>query len=340
MHQLYEDLKKQFPYNEVTVDRFGYPSVMVFIPRFRLCDVMDCGVELVHPAFVKDGEVLDGIYVSKYQNSLQNGVACSLPDRDPAVCINFDEAREACAQKGDGWHLMTAMEWGAVALWCQKNGFLPSGNNDGGKDIRETCVTARISYRDEEKGVLRTACGTGPVEWFHNRRPDGIADLNGNVWEWIDGVRLVFGELQLGLHDEWYALNAKTGEYIPTKEDGVTEGSVKLDFRSERWVWTGGVLADVFPKPRHCLFSKVRADDLVGENARQALYAMGLLPWDESFDYGGVSLYANNGKEERMMFRGGRYGQGIDAGVFKTCLDDPRTASGEMIGFRSVFYGK
>ncbi|MBQ9805164.1 MAG: hypothetical protein IJW49_01455 [Clostridia bacterium] len=70
MHQLYQDLKKQFPKNEVTVDRFGNLSVMVFVPCFRLCDVMNGGAELVHPAFVKDGKVLDGIYVSKYQNSL------------------------------------------------------------------------------------------------------------------------------------------------------------------------------------------------------------------------------------------------------------------------------
>jgi len=110
--------------NQVLTDDCGNRSHMVFVPCFLLSDVIDGGPELPHPAFVKGDRTLDGIYVSKYQNVLLDGVACSLPDCDPAVRVNFGEAREACAKKGTGWHLMTAMEWGAIALRCQKNGFL------------------------------------------------------------------------------------------------------------------------------------------------------------------------------------------------------------------------
>ena len=56
------------------------------------------------------------------------------------------------------------------------------------------------------------------------------------------------------------------------------------------------------------------------------------------FDDREVALYANNGKEERIPFRGGRWGQGRNAGLFKTCFDDPRTYSGAAVGFRSAYY--
>ena len=51
---------------------------------------------------------------------------------------------------------------------------------------------------------------------------------------------------------------------------------------------------------------------------------------------GGMS--ANNGEAERIAFRGGRYSQGLNTGVFKTCLDDPRSYSGDAVGFRSAYY--
>lgn len=56
------------------------------------------------------------------------------------------------------------------------------------------------------------------------------------------------------------------------------------------------------------------------------------------YDYHSVSLYANNGEAERIAFRGGRYSQGLNTGVFKTCLDDPRSYSGDAVGFRSAYY--
>lgn len=331
--------EEQKPLENVKLsDAYGNPSDMVFIPRFLLSDVIDGADSVVHPAFIKDGKILDGIYVSKYQNVLENGVACSLPDRDPAVCVDFEEACAACAKKGDGWHMMTAEEWGAVALLCQKNGFLPLGNNDGGKDIRESCYQARITYRNEEKGAVRTATGTGPCEWFHDRTPNGIADLNGNVWEWMNDIRLVFGEIQFFSDGEWHAMNARSGEWMLPDGTGTTPDSLKLDFCMDAWVWTAKPISDMYAKPRHCAFSCVRADESVGASVKQYLQALGCLPANPANDYGGVSFYANNAKPERMLFRGGRYGQGYDAGVFKNCFDDARTAKGEMIGFRSVYY--
>lgn len=334
-----EDLQARFPQNEVIVDAHGAPSVMVYVPMFRMCDVVDSGSDTPHPAFIADGKVLPGIYISKFQNTVADGCACALPDADPSAQIDYDAASRLCTEKGAGWHMMTAAEWGAVALWCRKNGWLPWGNNDWGKDYRENESRAKISYEDREAGVCRTATGSGPIEWSHNRCEDGIWDLNANVWEWIAGLRLVFGELQFcdGTDEKWYALDGLTGERVTPNGNGTTHGTVKLDYVDGIWTYTSGQVTDSFAKARFCDFADVRTDGTLCPAVTEYLIALGLLPDHRGDDIAGVSLYANNGARERMPFRGGRWGQGANAGVFKTCLDDPRYFSAHAVGFRAVY---
>jgi formylglycine-generating enzyme required for sulfatase activity len=196
---------------------------MVYVKKFFLDEVIEGAAHTPHPAFLVGSKELDGIYISKFQNIVVDGLAYSLPDKDPATNITFDEALAACEAKGKGFHLMSAAEWGAIALWCQKNRHLPFGNNDEGKDIREEKQIARPSYVNQERGIFRVATGSGPVEWSHNKNPDGIYDLNANVWEWVSGLRLVYGELQILSNVEcsaasdsadWRAIDGKTGELV------------------------------------------------------------------------------------------------------------------------------
>ena len=336
-----QELQQRYPRNSVFTDAMGRATVMVYLPKVYLDEVIDGASHTPHPAFVVRGRELDGIYVSKFQNVVIDGCAYSLPDCDPAVNIDYDSAARACKRLGDGFHLMRAAEWSAVALWCQKNGWLPYGNNDAGRDIRETESVARISYRTPDGQICRVATGTGPVEWSHDRHADGIYDLNGNVWEWNGGIRLVRGELQVAIdHDEdWCALNAKTGEWIRPDGDGCTENSVKLDFLDGAWQFVSTPITSCVDAARFCAFSDVTAHASVCRRATELLCALGCLPNGVCQDHKEVSLYANNGAMERMAFRGGRWGQGKNAGVFKTCFDDPRGYTGEAVGFRSAYYG-
>lgn len=339
--------------SRVFTDRGGRESVMVWLEKFYLDEVIGGASHRPHPAFVVDGREVDGIWISKYQNTVENGVACSVPNVDPATGVDFDAAADACRAMGRGFHLMTAAEWGAIALWCRQNRCIPRGNNDMGKDFREDTVTARVTYHDEEKSICRVATGTGPQTWSHNGRDDGIYDLNGNVWEWMGGMRLCRGELQLLRENggvsarvsqradsaDWCAIDGTSGEWITPNGNGTTENAVKLDFVDGAWVWITGEVTSSLAKARFCDFADVGVAPSVCGRACELLWSVGCLPIlpDSERIYAGVAFYANNGSDERLCFRGGRWGQGINAGLFKTCLDDPRSYAGAAVGFRSAY---
>lgn len=345
-------LKSAFPNNVILTDDKGLPSVMVYVPKFKMSDVLDNGTDSTHPAFIVDGVEKSGIYISKFQNVAYNSRAYSLPGEDPKASINADTARNYCENKGAGWHLMSAMEWGALALWCKKNGWLPWGNNNYGKDTRETMYRAVPTLIGSDGKINRVATGTGPVEWSHNKQLDGIYDLNGNVWEWVDGMRLVYGELQilennnaadsdnskLASSNAWKAIDGTTGALITPNGNGTTTNSLKLDYISSKWKWITGTISSASDSSRSCTFVNVSIDNTVCDEAQEILHALAMLPDDTTFDYEGDYFWANNGTAERFPYRGGRWRNGSNAGVFYLYLSAPRSDVGANIGFRSAFY--
>lgn len=344
-------LKSAFPSNTILTDDVGLPSVMVYVPKFKMSDVIDGASDSTHPAFIVDGVEVSGIYISKYQNVAYNSRAYSLPGEDPKASITADTARTYCENKGEGWHMMSAMEWGAIALWCMKNGWLPYGNNNYGKDTRETLYKGIPTYTDSSRNTCRIATGSGPVEYSHNKQLDGIYDLNGNVWEWSDGMRLVYGELQilennnaadssnskLASSAAWMAIDGTTGELIEPDGSGTTTNSLKLDYVSSKWKWITGTISTT-ASGSGCAFINISADDDVCDEAKELLYALALLPSDTTQDYEGDYFYANNAEAERFPLRGGYWYAGARAGVFHSYFIYARSSSYTYIGFRSAFY--
>ena len=337
--------------NTVMYDDQGYPSIMVCIPKFYLDDVITGMTHTVHPAFIVNGVEKPYIYISKYQNIIQNGRAYSLPGQDPATYVNFDQALAYCYAKGQGWHLMSNAESAAIALWCKKNGFMPRGNNNYGCDIGATYEKGRETYFDTEAGKTgRVATGSGPASWSHDGTPDGIYDLNGNVTEWNSGLRLNAGEIQV-IQDNnaailnsdhtaastlWKAIASADGSLVAPG----TAGTLKYDYTATPTVGSNSV------ELNNTIDNAQPDDTATGLKTFETLTAhsgitvptlakaLALFPIDSSC--GGDALYfRNNG--ERLPLRGGFWRLGAHAGVFYLSLGDVRAGSSDGIGFRSAF---
>lgn len=345
------------PNNVVKTDDTDLPSVLVYIPKFKNSDVLTGGNDSTHPAFIVNGVEIPGFYYGKYQAKVYNSVAYSLPGEDPTASINFDTARARCEAKGAGWHLSTNAEWAAIALWCKKNGFLPYGNNNYGKDSRESNYKAVPSYYESGK-IARVATGTGPISWSHDKTMAGIWDLNGNVWEWQGGIRLVWGELQILANNDaadpdnpqnatstcWKAINAADGALVDP-ESKTTDSSahvsgktVKLDYVNNKWTYSTSI-TNAKDESRSCAFYQATADSSIGDAAKVMLRALALLPdSDVTTDvYEGDYMWWNNGVAERCVYRGGGWNNGSGAGVFYLYGNYSRGYASTGIGFRAAY---
>lgn len=351
-------VKTVCPNNVVQIDETELPSVLVYIPAFKNSDVLTGGNDSTHPAFIVNGVQIPGFYYSKYQNCEHNGVAYSLPAEDPRVNVNFNTARDFCEAKGNGWHLSTNTEWAAIALWCKKNGFLPYGNNDYGKDTRETNRKAIPTYKDSSGKICRVATGTGPLSWSHDKTLGGIWDMNGNVWEWQGGVRLVWGELQILANNDaadpdnpqnetsicWRAINASDGSLVEpeckTTDSAATVSgqTVRLDWVSNAWRYSNAI-NNPQTDYKGCLFGNVTCSAAISDAAKILLRALALLP-DEgaaAADYEGDYMYWNHGVAEHCVARGGAWYDGAKAGLFYLSGGSARSYSSPYGSFRSAY---
>lgn len=353
-------LKTVCPGNVFLYDDKEMPSTFVYIPKFRLCDVLSTADTSVHPAFRVNGQEIDGFYFGKFQTHHYNSRAYSLPGEDPSANAGLDTFVACNRAKGGNFHEITNAEWAAVALWCHKNGTEPYGNNNYGKDSRETLYKA-IPTTKSSGQTNRVATGTGPITWSHDRTLGGIWDMNGNVWEWCTGLRLVKGEVQVLVDNNaadpaadlsassgaWMAINAAaTGWsdlYIEPDGNGTTSGSVKLDYVSSKWKFSTSITS-LSDSSRNAAFKDTTADSTIGDAAKLLLMALALLPdtalTGDNIDatYGGDVFYANNGADERCLSRGGSWSNGANLGVFALYLGSGRTYSSAGIGGRSASY--
>lgn len=327
--------------NTVLFDDLGMPSVMVPFPKLKMSDLIAGGSENIHPAFSVDGVEKSVIYVSKYQNIVLNERGYSLPMRDPRASLNFDQAVAYCRNKGKGWSLTPYSLWSAIALWCRKNGTMPRGNNNYGADHAYGHEKGVPTYYESGK-IARCATGSGPNTWNHNWMPDGIADLNGNVWEWCAGMRLMNGEIQIIPYANCMAADASMGAsstlWKAIAADGTlvepgTAGTLKYNYVSGHIQLTSG---DITPEDtwRGDTYQNMTLDSAL--TVPEIAKALLIYPDEPGGDYGGDGHYMNN-SGERLPRCGGYWYNTSDAGVFGVNLYSPRSSSSTYIGFRSAY---
>ena len=343
--------------NTVVFDDIGMPSVMVVIPKMVSNALITGALETTHPAFIVDGVEKEKVGVSKYHNIIVNNRAYSLPMQDPKVSLNWQSAMNACRQKGEGWGLMPFSLWGAIALWCKKNGTMPHGNNQWGKDVtytHERGVATSFegsTHESHPNEPARTATGSGPATWYHDHTMFGISDMNGLVWDMMAGARLANGEIQIIPYANCMKATCDMGEesteWKAIMPDGSlvtpgTAGTLKYDYVSNKVTLattiTNQVGTEAAGTGSGCTFESMALASGISA-APQILKELALFPADTS-GYEGDYFYLNNVANERFPFRGGGWNNGAGAGVFCTYLDNPRSSVGAGIGFRSAFYGE
>lgn len=160
-----------------------------------------------HPTW---GLSFDGFHCDKYINSQPNakpnegspqvahGAVCgnipgiSMPGVPMWDYITFPQAMIAAANKGKGWHLMTAVEWAILAEQSRLNGTMPHGGNSNLDPPSDASYLLELGQLDqhlhaENPAYHRPLPGTGPNTWSHNHGQDGIFDLNG-YRHWLMGL--------------------------------------------------------------------------------------------------------------------------------------------------------
>lgn len=327
--------------NKVIYDDLEKPSIMVAVPKMTYADLITSGTQDVLPWWIVDGVEKNEIWVSKYQNIVMNDRAYSLPAKDPKTWINFDQALAACRKKGKGWHLNQNGVFACLNLLAQKNSCIPRGNTNWDKSYEAGYERGVNTYVDGDHKGGRTATGTGPKTWYTDYDTSGIADLCGNVWEWVSGFRIIDGEIQIiptgnaakvdcnmsANSTEWKAIKPDGSVVEPgtagTLHYNVSGGKIVIDTKRDSATNT------------NIAFGELAAASSV--QIPQIAIAAGVIKDSANTWASPGHRQFINTDGERLPCRGSSFNYTLHGGVAALSLYDPRAYSNGCIGFRSAY---
>jgi len=224
---------------------------------------------------------------------------------------------------------MTAVEYEYLLNQSREKGTMPHGNTDWGKDY----------YHKDEQGKVsnfgRTYTGTGPVTWNHDHTPYGVSDLNGNVWEWLAGLRIKDGVI------EFIPDNKAASPYCDLSKDSTewqqaetSKGPVRANVECGEITITDTVAADDYTPD----YDGVRIDELEVELSEipQVLKDLGIIPDKRAEEENKTYVYFDATEGEYLPIRGSAFNNTSNSGPSALNLNNPRSNSNDNIGFRSA----
>lgn len=242
----------------------------------------------LHPAFLApDGRAVSVLRVAKYLASDRDGKIGVAAGQTPWGAITIDEARRKCVALGQGWRMWSVYDQSAIQLLALIEMGTP--------DMQDAIARGNV----DGDGIKLT--GSTGASWR------GIHDLWGNVWQFVDGLRISAG----GVIEVWHDLLPGPDAWVNT---GVAYGPGK---------------DDGFPTDLHM------------ERDRGFNLSLLFLPSEVSDDREDAIIpdyvWGRWQDRETIAIRGGFWNSGCNAGVFALGLSSARSDSSTLFGFRPAF---
>ena len=326
----------------VIYDDLGYPSMMYIISGPKMCghlhaDFGDAATPF--PAFTVNAVQKTQIYYGMYNAARYNGGAGERavvwPGLYPACDITFDTAKALCTSKGAGWHLESIWENALIEWLSMKRGTEPRGNtyygrtHESGYEFDETAVRYDGLAAGYVGGTAKHRNGACPSKWSHNGERWGIYDRVGNVWRWVDQLKIVGGEIFLTDDN-----NVTLAEASWPTTGAFFDGSAKLWGAAHTGAYAGSVVhtSQVMDAGYDALSLAVRTK-LLRSGITTKLAQASANPFAPKGNLWVDATAAG----ERLPICGGTWYDESGAGLAALYLNNARSDSSSLVGFRPSY---
>ena len=247
--------------------------------------------------------------VMKYEASNNgDGVAVSDTATTPWVSITQTAAITACSNIGDGYHLITNDEWMTIARNAEQVDANWTGGVVGSGVLKRGNVgnteTGNYDGNNPEYGTDRNVLAELTLS-----NGETIWDLSGNVWEWTNDTLFESDTASSGNGND---------------SDGITGGEMpKRSVLTDSRGWYELTSLNAYGK---YIEDEIRPSDDTWDSTK----GMGKIYLTPGYAYDGSSYSSST----HAFLRGGRWGDGANAGAFTLNLNDAPSNSNSSIGFR------